>query len=360
MTKLPSHSRLFFNKVLQNTQQRNLQEGRALHAQIIQTGSSSCVYIANSLVNFYAKCGHLAEAKLVFEEIVDKDEVSWNCLINGYSQLGGPKGSSSVMDLFQRMLRAENTYPNAHTFAGVFTAMPYLRDPFGGGQQAHSVAIKTGNCSNRLSGEAIGLFKLMMSLVDEGVNEFVLTSVLSAFTFPELVENGKQIHCLALKNGVLSVVSVGNAIVTMYGKCGSLDDAIQAFELLSDKNAILWPAMITCFAPSGVSRKALELFSKMHFSRMMPSEYTLVGVLNACSDIGAAGEGKQYPLYSAAISLFGGSLVPYYLEKMENLGLDIITFGSQLHMLAPKELLIVLYDQVQAMVIINPRNPTGQ
>jgi glutamate--glyoxylate aminotransferase len=31
----------------------------------------------------------------------------------------------------------------------------------------------------------------------------------------------------------------------------------------------------------------------------------------------------QYPLYSAAISLFGGSLVPYFLEETANWGLDV-------------------------------------
>ena len=31
----------------------------------------------------------------------------------------------------------------------------------------------------------------------------------------------------------------------------------------------------------------------------------------------------QYPLYSAAIALFGGSLVPYYLEETANWGLDV-------------------------------------
>ena len=32
----------------------------------------------------------------------------------------------------------------------------------------------------------------------------------------------------------------------------------------------------------------------------------------------------QYPLYSAAISLFGGSLVPYYLDEEANWGLDLV------------------------------------
>ncbi|KAA8524478.1 hypothetical protein F0562_010901 [Nyssa sinensis] len=333
--KPPSHSLSFFTLLQQYTQQKNLHKGRSLHAHIVKTGSSSCVYIANSLVNFYAKCERHIEATLVFEEIEDKDVVSWNCLINGYSQQGS-KSSYSVLEFFQRMM-TENVFPNAHTFAGVFTAASNLSDPFAG-QQAHSLAIKMETCSDvfvgssllnvycksnllgearklfdrmpernsvswatmisgyamqRLSGEALGLFKLMMGRGEEVLNEFVITSVLSAFTLPELIKGGEQIHCLALKSGLLSIVSVANAIVTMYAKCGSLDDALQSFELSSDKNSITWSAMITGYAQSGNCVKALKLFSNMHFSGMRPSEFTLVGVLNACSDIGAAGEGKQ-------------------------------------------------------------------
>ncbi|XP_059647610.1 pentatricopeptide repeat-containing protein At2g33680 [Cornus florida] len=328
-----SHS--FFTLLQQYTQQRNLQKGRALHAHIIKILSSSCVYTANSLVNFYAKCERFVEAKLVFEEIEDKDVVSWNCLINAYSQQG-LRGSSFVMQLFQRM-RAENSFPNAHTFAGIFTAAATLSQAFGG-QQAHSLAIKTASCSDvfvgssllnmyckcsllgdarkvfdrmpqrnsvswatmisgygthRLAGEAMELFKLMMHQGEEGLNEFVFTSVLSAFAFPKSIKNGKQIHCMALKNGLLSILSVGNAIVTMYAKCGSLEDALCTFELLSNKDSITWSAMITGYAQCGECEKALKLFSNTHFTGMRPSEFTLVGVLNACSDIGAAVEGKQ-------------------------------------------------------------------
>ncbi|XAR48800.1 hypothetical protein NMG60_11031747 [Bertholletia excelsa] len=338
MKSLPSQFRSFFNRLLQCTGQRNLEEGQALHAKIIQTGSSSCIYLANSLVNFYAKCHHLVEAKLVFEEIEHKDVVSWNCLINSYSHLGGRTGSSCVMDLFQRMMREGDAYPNSHTFAGVFSAVPSLPDPLSAGLLAHSVAVKIGNFSDvfvgssllnmycklglisdarkvfdnmpdrnsvswaamisgyaveRLSAEVMKLFKLMLGIAEEGVNEFVSTSVFSAFTFPELIENGKQVHCLAMKQGLLSIVSVGNAIVTMYAKCGNLDDALRTFNSLDNRNAISWSAMITGFAQSGDSERALKLFSNMHFSKYRPSEFTIVGVLNACSDAGAAEEGKQ-------------------------------------------------------------------
>ncbi|KAL8106346.1 glutamate--glyoxylate aminotransferase 2-like [Apium graveolens] len=62
----------------------------------------------------------------------------------------------------------------------------------------------------------------------------------------------------------------------------------------------------------------------------------------------------QYPLYSAAISLFGGSLVPYYLEETANWGLDIQNLRQSVAEARARGI------TVRAMVIINPGNPTGQ
>lgn len=239
----------------------------------------------------------------------------------------------------------ENTLPNAHTFAGIFTACSNLSDPCGG-QQGHALAIKTASCSDvfvgssmlnmycksglvhdarkvfdrmpernsvswatmisgyaiqRLAESALGVFKSMIYREEEGVNEFVFTSVLSAFALPEFLHVGKQVHCLAMKMGLLSFVSMGNAVVTMYAKCGSLECALQTFELSSEKNSITWSAMITGYAHCGDSEKALKLFSNMHFSGMSPSEFTLVGVLNACSDSTAVEEGMQIHGYSVKL-----------------------------------------------------------
>lgn len=329
----------FFKELLHYTQLKNLHKGQALHAQIIKTIAPSSVFLENNLVNFYAKCGLLNKAKLVFDNIIEKDVVSWNCLINGYSQKG-PSGSSFVMELFRLMI-VENTYPNAHTFSGVFTAASSLCD-INGGRQAQTVAIKTASfydvfvgssllnmyCKTGLVDEARKVFDRMpernsvcwatmvsgyamqamaeeamqlfesMRCENEGGNEFVFTGVLSGLTIPELVDTGKQVHSLAVKNGLLSITSVGNALVTMYAKCGSLDDAMKTFYSSGNKNSITWSAMITGYAQSGDSDKALKLFHNMHLSGIVPSEFTLVGVINACSDLGALIEGKQFHSYA--------------------------------------------------------------
>ncbi|CDY12474.1 BnaC07g13140D [Brassica napus] len=75
--------------------------------------------------------------------------------------------------------------------------------------------------------------------------------------------------------------------------------------------------------------------------------------------IRGAGDGilvpvPQYPLYSATISLLGGSLVPYYLDESENWGLDVNNLRQSVSQARSQGI------SVRAMVIINPGNPTGQ
>ncbi|KAJ4764641.1 Alanine aminotransferase 2 [Rhynchospora pubera] len=62
----------------------------------------------------------------------------------------------------------------------------------------------------------------------------------------------------------------------------------------------------------------------------------------------------QYPLYSASITLHGGTLVPYYLDEATGWGLEISELKKQLEDTRSKGL------SVRALVVINPGNPTGQ
>lgn len=227
--------------------------------------------------------------------------------------------------------------PNAHTYAGVFTAVSNFSGT-SGGQQAHALAIKTesfydvfvgssllnmyckgglvkearklfdrmpernsvswatmisGYAIQKLALEALEVFELMRKEGSACQSEFVFTSALSALAVSDCLNTGRQIHCLAVKVGLLMFTSVENALVTMYAKCGSLNDALQTFEFSDHKNSITWSAMITGYAQSGDSLNSLLLFSKMHFSGVQPSEFTLVGVINACSDFGSVEEGQQ-------------------------------------------------------------------
>ncbi|XP_009401519.2 pentatricopeptide repeat-containing protein At2g33680 [Musa acuminata AAA Group] len=329
-----------FRLLLRCTEQKNVAWGSVLHAYALKSGSWADVFLSNSIVVMYAKCDKLPRAAAAFEDMgAGRDVVSWNSLINAYSQLG-PHGSPTAFHLFRRM-RAEggvHVLPNCFTFAGVFTAASHSPGASGYGREAHCVAIKTANCDDVFVGssllnmycklecitdarkvfdrmpqknavswaamisgyavdkaglEAFELFRLMLEAGECGTNEFVFTGVLSALSAPGFLEMGQQVHCLAIKNGILSFVSVENSLVTMYAKCECMDDARLMFESSAGKNSITWSAMITGYAQNGASRKALSFFLKMHMAGFRPSEFTFVGFLNACSDVVALVEGKQ-------------------------------------------------------------------
>ncbi|KAI4388493.1 hypothetical protein MLD38_000815 [Melastoma candidum] len=334
---LPQQHLTLFRTLQDLAAWKDLRRGSALHAKTLRDGSfSASTVLANAVVNLYTKCDRLELAERVFDGIHHRDVVSWNCLINGYSRNGvGADEARAVMRIFRRM-RSENFLPNPHTFAGVFTGVSSAGDA-SLGSQAHALVVKiaclgdvfvgssmvnmygkvgrledarklfdrmpTRNsvswatmlsvyAAHGLAADALGLFSFMCQ-DGEVLNEFVLTSVLSSLADKKFGLSGRQIHGLAIKNGLLCFVPVGNALVTMYVKCGGLGDAVRAFEFSNEKNSITWSAMVTGFAQSGASQEALKLFSTMHSNGMFPSEYTFVGVINACSDISAIGEGRQ-------------------------------------------------------------------
>ncbi|KAL6502632.1 hypothetical protein OROHE_024285 [Orobanche hederae] len=335
-----------FTKLRHFTDRKSLNNGKTIHGHLLKTGAfPACAFLSNALLNFYAKCRLFFEAGLIFDEVPCKENaVSWNVLINNYSQTGLVRYSFSALQLFKQMLW-HRSLPNSHTFAGVFSSAAVLEDA-GMAHQAHCFVVKlvgsgdvfvsssmlnvycklgfldesrkvfdempernsvtwstmiSGYASQRLANEALMIFREMLSGGEEETTEFVFTSVLSAFTSQEFVGMGNQVHCLAIKNGLAGIVSVGNAVVTMYAKCGSLTDAVKVFELSTNKNSITWSALITGYAQSGDGDKALILFQEMHSSGMTPSEYTLVGVLNACSDTAEINMGNEVHAYSVKL-----------------------------------------------------------
>ncbi|XP_018433247.2 pentatricopeptide repeat-containing protein At2g33680 [Raphanus sativus] len=332
-----TRSSTLLHQLTRLSQQRNLMAGRAVHAQIIRTGASTCTSHANVLVNLYAKCGHLPKAHSIFSAIINKDVVSWNSLITGYSQHGGHSSSRTVMQLFREM-RAQDVLPNAYTLAGIFKAESSVGSCTVG-RQAHALVVKmssfgdiyvdtsmlgmyckaglvedglkvfafmpernTYTWSTMVSGfatrgrveEAIKVFGLFLREKDEeSDSDYVFTAVLSSLAATEYVDLGRQIHCATVKNGLLVFVAVSNALVTMYSKCESLTEACKMFDSSDDRNAITWSAMVTGYSQNGESVEAVMLFSRMFSAGIKPSEYTIVGVLNACSDICYVEEGKQ-------------------------------------------------------------------
>jgi len=215
-----------------------LQLGKQTHGQILKIGYEDDAFIRNSLIDMYWKCGKM-EASLV---IFDNSSQSMN-------------GSIAKTIQWSSMI--------------------------------------AGFVQNGMGAEALKLFSKMLQ---EGikVDRFALTSVSSACSGDGSLEQGKQIHACIEKLGHGFDVILVSAITDMYAKCGSLEDARQAFDTIYSKNVVLWTSMISSYASHGHGREAIQLFEKMLEEKIMPNEISFVGILSACSHGGLVKEGYKY------------------------------------------------------------------
>ncbi|XP_055825635.1 pentatricopeptide repeat-containing protein At1g08070, chloroplastic-like [Solanum dulcamara] len=120
-------------------------------------------------------------------------------------------------------------------------------------------------------------------------------------TFPSVLKSvaqlcygkvGKSIHCNAIQLGFTFDIYTNTALVYMYGICQQPDDAHQLFDEIPKRNVVTWNALITSYTHNRMFREAIDVFREMPASGAKPGEVTMVGVLSACSHLGALSQGQ--------------------------------------------------------------------
>ncbi|GJR30976.1 pentatricopeptide repeat-containing protein [Tanacetum coccineum] len=96
--------------------------GYSLHAFAEKTGFRGHKNVGNALINMYSKTGEIEAAKNFFLGMNNRDIVTWNTMICGYSYHGL---GDNALAIFQEMLKTDEN-PNHVTFVGVLTACGHL------------------------------------------------------------------------------------------------------------------------------------------------------------------------------------------------------------------------------------------
>ena len=312
--------------------------GKELHSWVIRSGLVLDLCVGCSLVDMYAKCGLVREARKVFDSMREHNVMSWTALINGYVR-GGGGYEREAMRLFSDMLLQGCVAPNCFTFSGVLKACASLPD-FGFGEQVQGQTIKLGlsaiDCvgnglvsvyarSGRME-SARKCFDVLFeknlvscsgivgdaSVKDSNLNseqdmnpeiEYTGSGKVSSFTYASLLSGaacigtigkGEQIHAMVVKMGFRTDLSVNNALISMYSKCGNKEAALQVFNDMDDRNVITWTSIINGFAKHGFASKALELFYNMLETGVKPNDVTYIAVLSACSHVGLIDEAWKH------------------------------------------------------------------
>ncbi|EEF26277.1 pentatricopeptide repeat-containing protein, putative, partial [Ricinus communis] len=297
----------------------NLNLGKQIHSYIIRTEFDISGVVQNALISMYAKTGGVEIAQSIVEQsgISDLNVIAFTALLDGYVKLG-------------------NITPARHIFDS-------LKDS----DVVAWTAMIVGYVQNGLNDDAMELFRIMAK---EGPrpNSFTLAAMLSVSSNVASLNHGKQIHASAIRSGENLSVSVGNALITMYAKAGSITDAQQVFNLIQrNKDTVSWTSMIIALGQHGLGQESIELFEKMLALGIKPDHITYVGVLSACTHVGLVEQGRGYfnlmtsihkieptlSHYACMIDLFGrAGLLQEAFSFIENMPIepDVIAWGSLL------------------------------
>ncbi|KAJ8771678.1 hypothetical protein K2173_026855 [Erythroxylum novogranatense] len=316
---------------------------KELHGKIIRSGFNvSSLILGNSLIDVYAKIGLVHYAFGVFLTMEELDVISWNSLIAGFGKSGCYE---LALDQFC-LMRSRGYLPDEFTCSTLVNCCSKLRN-LNKGMQIFAFSVKLGFiCNSIVSSAAIDLFSKCNRLEDSvGVfeeldhwdsalcnsmissyalhgfwenalhlfvftmkneirpTEFTLSCIISSIPILP-VEQGMQIHGLALKLGFELQTAVASALVDMYSKFGHIDLAIEIFSKIIDKDLISWNTMIKGLAENGRVLEALHAFEKLlRRGHPHPDHITVTEVLLACSYGGLVKEGVA--IFSAMEEKYG-------------------------------------------------------
>ncbi|KAL6844702.1 hypothetical protein ACP4OV_025361 [Aristida adscensionis] len=333
----PPTPRLYHSLMTACARSRNLGDARAVHARLAASRLAGDAFLCNSLIHLYCRCGAPADARAVFDGMPDRDVVSWTSLIAGYAQNDMP---AEALALLPGMLRA-GLRPNAFTLASALKAAGSLCACAGhasAGEQVHALAVKGDWHGDVYVGSALldmyarcGQMDAAVAVFDwlgsknevswnaliagyarKGDGEttlmtfaemqrngfqathFTYSSVFSAIAGIGALEQGKWVHAHMIKCGQKLSAFVGNTMLDMYAKSGSMVDARKVFDRVDKKDIVTWNTMLTAFAQYGLGKEAVAHFEEMRKCGIQLNQITFLTILTACSHGGLVKEGKHY------------------------------------------------------------------
>ncbi|CDY69273.1 BnaAnng29890D [Brassica napus] len=229
----------------------------AIHGYSLKSGFLSHESVPTALTTVYSKMDEMESARKAFDECTHKSLASWNAMISGYTQ-------------------------------------------------------------NGLTEDAISLFREMQKS-EFRPNPITITCILSACAQLGTLSLGKWVHGLVRGSDFESSIYVSTALIGMYAKCGSIEEARRLFDLMPKKNEVTWNTMISGYGLHGHGHEALNIFSEMLSSSVAPSPVTFLCVLYACSHAGLVKEGNE--IFNSMIHRYGFEpTVKHYACMVDILG----------------------------------------
>ncbi|WCJ30406.1 Pentatricopeptide repeat (PPR) superfamily protein [Euphorbia peplus] len=297
----------------------------SLHAHTIKSGFSSHIFVQTALINTYGALTRVVDARKVFDEMSERDLIAWNSmldvyacnglmcdaggvfdempvrdlvscniLINGYLGVGDLVGGRRVFDgMVERDVVSWNSMISGCVRGGEMEmGLELFREMVGRNVVTWNTMI-TGCLQNKQFEEAIELFEEMKN-TNCRPDYLTIVSVLSSSAHLGSLEIGTRIHLYAVEHYLASNPYIVTALIDMYSKCGSIEQALLVFVKSESNDIFSWNAMITALALHGYGNASLETFRNMRTRNVKPDDITFIALLNACSHSGFVQEGCKF------------------------------------------------------------------
>lgn len=300
-----------------------------LHSYIISLELHLNLYVRNTLLHMYFKCGCFEDAVSVFALLHAKSQISWNTLIAGHTQYGLLE---KAFELYEDM-KLKGAKPDEVTFLSIIkagthniTSLKRLHveirhsglEPnifvasalidryavFGKTQYAHNVfeavLLKDVPLWNSMlfchaeHGDATETLSLYAKMEKDGIvpDKVTFLSLLKASANLTCLARGRNVHLHIVRGGFEKLDFVGSALVDMYVKCGSLEDARHIFDAMPWQDLVSWNAIIAGYSTLEPPTETFNLFQNMKRGGVKPDKVTFLTMLKACANLGALEQGQ--------------------------------------------------------------------
>ncbi|CAL9071275.1 unnamed protein product [Musa textilis] len=240
----------------------SLSDGRKFHAMIVGLGWESYDFVQNGLIHMYSSCGCVDSARKLFDRSSNRDVISWTAMISGYAKLGK---LDFARELFDRM-------PERNAVS--WSAMISMYAQFGRFKEALEVFSE-------------------MQLAGVQPNHAGIVGALSACGSLGALDQGKWIHVFAERNGMELDKILGTALIDMYAKSGCVNNALEVFRSMPERDVYAYTAMISGLSNGRHIEEAIDLFGRMEEEGVRPNEVTFICVLSACGRMGLVDRGRE-------------------------------------------------------------------
>ncbi|KAE8663585.1 Exostosin family protein isoform 1 [Hibiscus syriacus] len=226
--------------------------GKSLHAESIKFGVSVDLRISSSLLSMYSRCGNLIDSRKVFDELPERNVVTWNAMIGGYLKNGD---SESALNLFEKMPIGRNSVTWIEMIDGFAK-----------------------------SGDTLRARQLFDKVPSQLINVVTWTVIVDGYKANGELEAAREIFEMMPERNYF----VWSSMISGFCKRGDVKEARKFFDRIPVRNSVNWNSMISGYAQNGFCEEALEMFRKMQNEGFEPDEVTITSVLYACAQLGQA------------------------------------------------------------------------